>query len=104
MSRTLKINGNVSIPVSTIRKIKPVTEQDRERIAARYEDIDASKFQLQIEFADKTTKLATEGLDDVRSQGVALVNLGGERFVPATNIKSAEPFTKDDAEKIKGKD
>jgi len=103
MSKSLKINGRTIIPVDTIRLIKPVTEADRDRIAERYE-IDSGKFQLQIEFADKTTKLATESLDDVRGQGVGLVNLGSDRFVPAANIKTAEPFTKEDAQKAKEKD
>ena len=105
MSKTLKINGSTAVPVSAIRKIKPITDEDRTRIAARYEKVeDASRFQLQIEFADKTTKLAVETLDDIRGQGVALVNLGSNRFIPATNIKSAQPFTKDDADKVRGKD
>ena len=107
MSKTLKINGSTAVPVSAIRKIKPITDEDRTRIAARYENLDAeaaAKFQIQIEFADKTTKLATDSLDDIKGQGVALVNLGSDRFVPATNIKSADPFTKEDAERVKGKD
>lgn len=107
MSKTLKINGTTTVPVSAIRKIKPLTDADRERIASRYEKLDAgsaAKFKIQIEFADKTTKLAAESLDDVKGQGVALVNLGSDRFVPATNIKSADHFTKDDAERVKGKD
>lgn len=107
MSKTLKINGTTAVPVSAIRKIKPLTDADRERIAARYEKLDATtaaKFQIQIEFADKTTKLATDTLDDIKGQGVALVNLGSDRFVPATNIKSSDPFTKEDAERVKGKD
>ena len=104
MSKTLKINGATAVPVSAIRKIKPITAEDRERIAGRYDGIDASKFQIQIEFADKSTKLAAESLDDIKGQGVALVNLGSDRYVPATNIKTAQAFTKEDAEKAKGKD
>jgi len=103
MSKSLKINGRTIIPVDQIRLIKPVTEADRDRIAERYE-VDAGKFQLQIEFADKSTKLAAESLDDVRGQGIGLVNLGSDRYVPAANIKTAEPFTKDDAQKAKEKD
>ncbi|PPC81017.1 MAG: hypothetical protein CTY39_10755 [Hyphomicrobium sp.] len=107
MSKTFKINGTTAVPVSAIRKIKPLTDADRERIAGRYEKLDAdaaAKFQIQIEFADKSTKLATESLDDIKGQGVALVNLGSDRFVPAANIRSAEPFTKEDAERVTDKD
>lgn len=105
MTKTLKINGGTAVPVSAIRRIRPVTDEDRSRIAQRYDQVeDASKYQLQIEFADKTSKLATDSLDEIRAQGVAIVNLGGDRYVPAVNIKFAQPFTKQDAEKIKDKD
>lgn len=105
MTKTLKINGGTVVPISAIRRIRPVTEEDRTRISERYDQVDdASKYQLQIEFADKTTKLIKDSLDDIRGQGVAVVNLGGDRYVPAVNIKFAEPFTKEDADKIKEKD
>ena len=37
-------------------------------------------------------------------QGVALVNLGSERYVPAAIITGAEVFTKEDADRLKGED
>lgn len=105
MTKTLKINGATAVPVSTIRRIRPITDEERTRIAERYEQVnDVAKFQLQIEFADKSTKLAVNSLDDIRAQGVAIVNLGSDRYIPAANIKFAEPFTKEDADKIKERD
>lgn len=56
---------------------------------------------VSIEFADKSNKTADLTLDDVRAQGVALVNVGNERYVPAANIRSADPFSKEDAAKLK---
>lgn len=105
MTKILKINGSTAVPVSAIRRIRPMTDEDRNRIAERYDQVeDPNKFKLQIEFADKTTRLVSETLDDIRAQGVAIVNLGSDRYVPAANIKFAEPFTKDDADKVKEKD
>lgn len=105
MTKILKINGSTAVPVSAIRRIRPMTDEDRNRIAERYDQVeDPNKFKLQIEFADKTTRLVSETLDDIRAQGVAIVNLGSDRYVPAANIKLAEPFTKDDADKVKEKD
>lgn len=49
------------------------------------------------------SRFARETLDALKDQGVGLVNLGGDRFVPAINI-AAEAFTKDDAERLKGDD
>ena len=49
--------------------------------------------------AERRAKLAA-----LRTQGIALVNMGSERYVPAANITGAEAFTKDDAERLKGED
>ena len=55
---------------------------------------------VSIQFGDKTTKLAVETIDQLREQGVSLVDIGGDRHVVADNIKSAKPFTDKDAAKI----
>lgn len=99
MSNSIKINSGSMVPTDTIRFIKPIDNEERERIAERY-DIDGGNYHVSIQFADKSTKLATETLDDIRAQGIALINIGADRHVLALNIKSADPFTKDDARKL----
>ncbi len=103
MSKSLKINGSTILPVHNIRTIRPITDEDRARMAAKYEkpveEFAAKK--VSIEFADKSNKTADLTIDDVRAQGVALVNVGNDRFVPAANIRSADPFSKEDAAKLK---
>jgi len=99
MSNSIKINSGSMVPADTIRFIKPIDDAERARIAERY-GVDGSNFNVSIQFADKSTKLATETLDEIRGQGVGLVNIGGDRNVVARNIKSAAPFTKDDAKKL----
>ncbi len=103
MSKSLKINGSTIVPVHNIRTIKAITDAERGRMAEKYGK-PASDFagkNISIQFADKTSKTAELTLDDVRGQGIALVNAGADRFVPAANIKAAEPFTKEDAAKLK---
>jgi hypothetical protein len=103
MSKTLKINGSTIVPVHNIRTIKAITADERARMAEKYgkpvEEFAGRN--ISIQFADKTSKTADLTLDDVRGQGIALVNAGADRFLPAINVKSAEPFTKDDAAKLK---
>lgn len=99
MSKTLKINGGTVVPVSNVRRIKAIDDAERAKVAERY-DIEADAFNIQIEFADKSTKLARETLDQVRAQGIGLVNIGGDRFVPADNIKSADLLSKEDIAKM----
>ena len=102
MSKTLKI-GSTILPVHNIRSIRPLTDEERTRIAERYgrSNEEVAGKQISITFADKSTRTAELTLDDVRAQGVPLVNAGADRYVPAANIKSAEPFTKTDADKLK---
>ncbi len=103
MSNSLQINTSTIVPVPTIRTIRPITDDERARMSEKYgkpvEDF-ADK-RTTIQFNDKSSKTTDLSLDQVREQGVALVDIGGQRFVPAANIKSAEDFTADDAAKLK---
>ena len=97
------------VPLDTVRIIKPMTEDDKQRAKTALKekngiDIDAARVRIRIEFGDKSSKLAQESIDALREQGVALVNLGSDRYVPATNITGAEAFTKEDADRLKGED
>jgi len=94
------------VPLDTVRLIKPMSDDDKERTKdalkeKRGIDIDAARVNIRIEFGDKSSKLARENLEALREQGIALVNLGSERYVPAANIKGAEAFSKEDAERLK---
>lgn len=97
------------VPLDTVRLVRPMTDDDKARAKESLKekrgiDIDAARVNVRIEFGDKSSKLAQETLDALREQGVALVNLGSDRYAPAANITSAEPFTKVDAERLKGED
>jgi hypothetical protein len=99
MSSFIQINKTTTIPTDTIRFIRPIGDEERTRIAERY-GADAGEFNVSIQFGDKTTKLALETVEQLREQGVSLVDIGGDRHVVAANIKSAKPFTAKDAAKI----
>jgi hypothetical protein len=97
------------VPLDTIRLIRPMSDDDKARAKESLKDkkgidIDAARVNIRIEFGDKTSKLARENLEALREQGIALVNLGSDRYVPAANITGAEAFTKEDAERLKGED
>ena len=97
------------VPIDTVRIVRPLSEEDRTKARESLKekrgiDLDASRLNVRVEFADRSSKLARETLDAFKEQGVNLVNLGADRFVPAVNITAAEAFTKDDAERLKGED
>lgn len=98
-----------TVPVDTIRLVRPMGKEDKARAREglkekRGIEIDTDRVNVRIEFADKSSKLARETLDAMREQGVALVNLGSDRYAPAVNITAAEAFTAEDAEKLSGDD
>lgn len=99
MTKSIKINKGSVVPADTIRFIRPIEDEERARIVERY-GADASGFNVSIQFADKTSKLATQTIDQLREQGIALINIGADRHVVAANIKKADPFSKDDAQAL----
>ncbi len=103
MSKTLKINNSTVVPVHNIRTIRPITDDERSKMAEKYGKpvAEFAGKKITIQFADKSSKTADIDLDQVRAQGIGLVNTGSDRFVPAANIKSAEVFTKAEADKLK---
>lgn len=98
-----------TVPLDTVRLVRPLTDEDRTKARDSLKenkgiDIDPTRLNVRIEFADKSSKLARETLDALKEQGVGLVNLGGDRYAVAVNITSAEAFTKEDAERLKSED
>lgn len=98
-----------TVPIDTVRLIRPLSDEDKTKARDSLKEkkgieVDTTRIALRIEFADKSSKLARETLDVLKEQGVALVNLGSDRYTPAINITAAEAFTKDDADRLKGED
>lgn len=96
-------------PLDTIRLIRPLTDEDKAKAQTSLKEkrgieIDTARLSVRIEFADKSSKLARESLEAIQKQGVGLVNVGSDRYVPAVNITGAEAFTKEDADRLKGDD
>ena len=99
MTKSIKLNKGSLVPSDTVCFIRPIDDTERARLVERYGE-DAAGFNVSIQFADKSSKLAVQTLDEVRAQGIGLVNIGADRHVIADNIKSADPFTADDAKKL----
>ncbi len=102
MSKTLKI-GNTILPVHNIRSIRPLNDEERARIAERYgrssEEVAANRSRSHS--PTRARGPLSSHLTTFARKGVGLVNTGSDRYVPAANIRSAEPFTKTDADKLK---
>lgn len=97
MVNFVKLNGGTAIPLDTIKFMRPLTQEDHDRIKEKH-GTDVSDRHIQVTFADNSQRTFRETLDEVREQGIGLVNTGNDRHVIAENILSADPFTKADAE------
>ena len=102
MSTILKLsNGNV-IALADVKTLQPINEEEQTKLGERLE-IDGSQFNTRITLANKSTQLARETVDQLKAQGVGLVDLGDDRFVPAANIMVAKPFSKEQADALSKK-
>ena len=94
----LSINGGELVPIRTVKKISPVTDEDRESLSALNSRIGADRFQSRIDYADKTKNYIPESLADIAAQGLALVMIDDENgvAVPADNIRKAKNLSDED--------
>lgn len=97
----LKINGTTVIPLDGVKYISPMSEDDQNKLSENLK-IDGAQFLSRISLANGTSQLARESVEDMKSS-IGLVNLGNDRFVPASNILLAKSFTKDQAQALEGK-
>lgn len=101
MSNTLKLSTGMIIPADHIKRLRPLTDDDRTKMGDKL-DIDASTFKTRIEMKDGSSKMARETVEEL-GKLLPLVNVGHDRFVPALNITAAEPFKAEDKAKAEGK-
>lgn len=94
----LSINGGEYVPAANIRKISPITEEERNSLASLDYVEDAMRFNTRIDFSDKSKSYVPETIDEIDRQGADLVSLdeGDGPFVLAQNIKKARDLTERD--------
>lgn len=94
----LSINGGELVPVKTVKKISPVSDDDRQSLSALNDKIDAERFQSVVVFSDKTKNYIPESFDDLATQGLDLVMIDDDNAVavPADNIKKAKNLAYED--------
>src|SRR5262249_28173723 len=88
---------------SEIRYLSPLTEEEQAKTAERY-GADGAPFKTRLVMSDRSLRLARESIEELRDgQGLALVLIGQDKWVPAANIVAAKDYRPEDAEKAKAK-
>ncbi len=95
----LTINETELVPLQTVKRIRPVTDEDRQSLAKLGRRVDASKFSSKIEFADGRRNYVTESIDDLRDQ-TRLLEIGTDSYVVSANVLKARDLTDLDRTKM----
>ena len=83
-----------------LKKITPVTNEDRDRISSKY-NMDASGFQTQLTLqGEDRPKLSRMSVADFIDQGLNLVDIGESDNVVLENVKFFGPFTDEDRQRL----
>ena len=103
MSEFLRVNGGDLVPLQSVKRIREVSDADRESLSKLGEHVDADRFLTRLEYQDGRKSFASEAIADFGEQGVALVQIDKGAFVPAKNIISARDLTDEDRKEIEDK-
>ena len=96
----LNINSDELMPLSSVKRVRIVDDEDRKSLAKLGPHVKAARFNAQIDGV-RGKSYATETLDDLARQGVAFVQIDERAFVPAVNIIKARNLTPKDRKDFK---
>ena len=99
----LTIKSTDLLPIAKIKRLHIVDDKDRASLAKLGDRGSAERFNTRLELAPKGKSYATENIDELAYQGVALVQVDQRAFVPAVNIIKARNLTLKDREAFKTK-
>lgn len=98
--RFFDIGDGAAVHGMNLKKITPVTNEDRDRISSKY-NMDASGFQTQLTLqGEDRPKLSRMSLADFVAQGLNLVDIGEGDNVVLENVKFFGPFTDEDRQRL----
>ena len=100
MADFIKINGDNHMHLSTVKRLREVTDKERESLAELGPHINASDFNTRIDEAGRGKSYARETVDEIAMQGVPLVQIDEGAYVPAANVTSVRDLTNDDRKKF----
>ena len=102
MPRFLTVNANELMPLSNVRRVRIVDDEDRKSLAKLGPRVKAERFHTQIDGV-RGKSYAAETLDELARQGVAFVQIDERAFIPAVNILKARNLTAKDRKDFKAR-
>jgi len=96
MNDYIKINDGEHVHLSAVKRLRTVTDQERQSLAKLGDHVNAERFNTRIDYADNTKSYAPENIDQIAGQGVRLIEVENDTFVPKENIKSVKNISDKD--------
>ena len=103
MTEYIKINGGEHVHLSDVKRLRTISDSDRTSLASLGDHVDADRFNTRIDHANNSTSYAPETVADIAEQGVALVQVDKEAFVPKDNINRTRDLTEQDRQDFEQK-
>lgn len=95
MSDYIQVNGEEFIHLSMIRRIKAVTNEERQSLAKLGQHVDAERFNSRIDYDNNSKSYAAETIEQLSAQ-VPLLQIDDNAFVPQANVKQARKLSEQD--------
>ena len=97
----ITVNGGEHVHLSLIKRVRMITDEERQSLEKLNPNIDASRFNTRIDEAGNGKFYATETLDDMANQGVDLIQIKRNSFIPRANIQKVRNLTDEDRKEFK---
>ena len=95
MSDYIQVDGEEFIHLSAVRRLRVVSDEERQSLAELGDHVDASRFNTRIDHEDSSKSYAPETVQQLSDQA-RLVQVEDGAFVPAQNIKRVRALTQKD--------
>ena len=95
MTEYITVNDGDFLHISTIKRLRHITDEERASLAKLGKNVDADRYNTRID-EPRTKFYAPETIDQIAAQGVALVQIDEGTFVPRDNIGRVKLITDKD--------
>lgn len=94
MSDFIKIDGEDYVHLGSVKRLREITDAERQSLSELGEHVDASRFSTRIDYDDNSKSYVPETVEQLSRQA-KLIDIG-EGFVPAQNVKQARKLSQKD--------
>lgn len=96
MKDFINVNDGEFLHLLAVKRLRHITDEERASLAKLGKNVNADRFHTRIDEANGNKSYAPETIDEIAAQGVALVQIDKDTFVPRDNIGRVKIITDKD--------